>query len=946
MATGDHSFKQLLEQSRQLTNHVVPTDLPKLDRSLEQIDAQTKRLLKRNLRGDSGPGPGSSSAPPAVDTRTAYLLARRGHDAERVTNTLNQINLSGTFEPLAGIRDTDIDGYLTNEHENVISMSIEEGKAQTVKAYEEEFERLLHRDWERAKTKIFEELGQHRAAAAMTGTPSATQAASIPGRNFAASIGPESRATDMEMEDGFSLVDTRATGKINMDQRLKHYLPVVKDLNEKRRLKVDFDVIHEFKKAGEGAVSDAAHKRIHACWDLLYRMLGGQDDDGRSSRLVLKERQFADVYIDSPDGENGVRFRQTMVEGGRRWLQENFYKICVEYVRNQRAEVGGMPSVHNYVHENLRLRFFKNGRWSFDWLELTNNGTPFWAHLFTLVRCGRQDEALEYVSQHSSWLAQKPTNRNFETYFRAWKHSADGRLPKNLRNNLLADWNASIRDYVGPKGPTGDMFKYALYKIIGRCELNSKNIRCKEVIWSTEDYAWLQLMLVQEGTLPTDSNQERYTLRDMAVNMLNYGLAHFRNHAMWFTILILSGEFECAVYELSKTDLFAVDAVHFAIALGYLGVLRIPETPDVQGGLLKIREITLPSGLPYGVHAFNFPQVIQNFAKRWGQTDPVDVLHYVYILGLLGKKAGTPEAASGQTRPTEGRDYINLAHQLIRDVILASGEFDLLVGEVQPDGSRKIGEVEKYRALVQLPTFEEFVERITAQAAKEADRRGRFRDSIRLYHLAGQYGKVVEILTHTLSEHLTTQRQYQSSQPDRGRDRPPSAFPADSTGQVIDPVQLAEQTTSFYAAHPTIYSKVPPETRETCRILISLAHFMKVATDGHYINALKILADTGLTPTNSDPFEIQRKAESFARLDPNVTRVTPEVFSMAMYCLRDAYESAAKARMGHDKFASREQKLVEFKQWANALMHFAGALNYRVPSDTLVEMNRALVQMG
>ncbi|KAH6584215.1 hypothetical protein BASA60_001060 [Batrachochytrium salamandrivorans] len=40
-------FRQLLEQSRQLTNHIVAPGLTPIDRGLEQIEAQTRRLLKR-----------------------------------------------------------------------------------------------------------------------------------------------------------------------------------------------------------------------------------------------------------------------------------------------------------------------------------------------------------------------------------------------------------------------------------------------------------------------------------------------------------------------------------------------------------------------------------------------------------------------------------------------------------------------------------------------------------------------------------------------------------------------------------------------------------------------------------------------------------------------------------------------------------------------------------
>lgn len=157
--TQSMDFQKLLEQSRQLNNHVAPPGLPQLERSIEQIDSRSKNLLKRQQRGADG----GAGTPAAVDTRTAFLLANRGFDTDKVSNVLNQINLARAFEPLVGIRDTDIEGYLSNEHENIVSFAVEEGKRQTTLAYEEAFESALHRDWANAKRRIFEELGQHQS---------------------------------------------------------------------------------------------------------------------------------------------------------------------------------------------------------------------------------------------------------------------------------------------------------------------------------------------------------------------------------------------------------------------------------------------------------------------------------------------------------------------------------------------------------------------------------------------------------------------------------------------------------------------------------------------------------------------------------------------------------------------------------------------------------------
>ena len=109
-------FQDLLEQSKRLTNHIVPNGFVAPERGLEQIEKQTKRLLQRAYE-QSGSTAGATQ--PQIDPRAAFMLASKGFDADRVRETIDQINLALTFEPLQAVHDTDIEGYLRNEHETI-----------------------------------------------------------------------------------------------------------------------------------------------------------------------------------------------------------------------------------------------------------------------------------------------------------------------------------------------------------------------------------------------------------------------------------------------------------------------------------------------------------------------------------------------------------------------------------------------------------------------------------------------------------------------------------------------------------------------------------------------------------------------------------------------------------------------------------------------------------
>ncbi|KAJ3055921.1 hypothetical protein HK097_008730 [Rhizophlyctis rosea] len=900
------NFGKLLEQSKQLNNHVALPGIPTLERTIDQIDSRSKNLLKRAQR-DGGAG-GTGATPVAVDTRTAFLLANRGFDTDKVSNVLNQINLARAFEPLEGINDTDIEKYLSNEHENIVSLAVDEGKRQTTQSYEDAFESAMHRDWATAKRRIFEELGQHQARSVPSGAPT------IPTRDtgsFASMLNANGAANDGD-----------ARGRTSIDPKLRHYATIVKQLNESRRQKRDFDVIRNFLYA-TASTDTSAQRQLSSCWELLFQMLGGKTGElDQPGRLPLRERQFFDLHRDT-ETEDAKRFRQSMVEGARSWLEEAHSSWIVNTVHKQHGQIGGMPTVHQYVEEFLRLRFFRNGRWVPEWLELTDEQAPFWAHVYMLVRSGAKSEALNYIQQHSAFLAQNQNVRGFENYFRQWLNSPDGRLPKAHRDKLLADWNASVRN-IAQQG--GDMFKYALFKLIGRCEMNVKTIQNVEVVRTTEDYLWVQLMLAQENVYEGDTVHDRFTLRDMANGMMRHA-GNYRNPVAWFNILLACGEFEQAVADLFQSDAYAVDAAHFAIALAYLGILRVPDASETHSGEISISvgRSTLSSGEPYDYRAFNLAHPLQDLVSSLKSTDSVTALHYTYIFGLL----------SSQTSATAPDDdvreqYPQLAHHLIRDVISAAENTDALIGSVGADGTNTTGEVEKFRKLVHLPTREAFVEHIIVQAAKEADTRGALSLAVNLYHVAREFGRVIEILNKQLADRL----------------RQPEFVTAGRLGGSENVVELAAQVLEHYLANPLMSSRIDEVERNTCGTLISLAHFREnLVHESQYLQALAIFYGTGLFPESTDQAEIAAKVEAFKQVNSQILHTVPPILVEAMEVLQKESNKLRKQTSGYDT-VGREQRLAQFKDRANALLQFAGALMHRIPGDALVKMNRSNTQMG
>ena len=139
------SLVDLLQQSRKLVNQLGrDSDLPPIQLGIDQIESQSRKLVSKNARG----------AHPAADARAHYLLASGGIDAAQLANTIQSTDIANTFEPLQPVYDTDVEGYVRHEHEQVILSLIEESRQQTMADFRHELHSALHRDWQSQKRRI------------------------------------------------------------------------------------------------------------------------------------------------------------------------------------------------------------------------------------------------------------------------------------------------------------------------------------------------------------------------------------------------------------------------------------------------------------------------------------------------------------------------------------------------------------------------------------------------------------------------------------------------------------------------------------------------------------------------------------------------------------------------------------------------------------------------
>lgn len=116
------------------------------------------------------------------------------------------------------------------------------------------------------------------------------------------------------------------------------------------------------------------------------------------------------------------------------------------------------------------------------------------------------------------------------------------------------------------------------------------------------------------------------------------------------------------------------------------------------------------------------------YTKHFEATDPKEALQYFYFLRSM--KGGKSE---------------NLFMSCVGELVLESREFDLLLGQLMPDGSRSPGLVDKFGDLVDAGAIIQLV-------ARDSEERGLLEDAVRLYDLASKHERVVELLNTLLSQ--------------------------------------------------------------------------------------------------------------------------------------------------------------------------------------------------
>lgn len=640
------------------------------------------------------------------------------------------------------------------------------------------------------------------------------------------------------------------------------------NVNENYMVREKFEkyakVIHRFNNARQAG-------QLFTLSNELIGVLGNSSNS--KNRQLLESWKILNELKDSKD----------IVSTAKAYLQNQFFDyVNLLYQKNLNE---GLPTNINKIKSFIQCKLKNaNSTWKLTNLTVVN-GVPIWALIFYLLRAGLLHEALEVAVTNKASF--KKVEQSFLTYLKAYVSSSDNRLPVEFSARLHTEYTQHIKSSLD-----GDPYRLAVYKIIGRCDLTRKNIPA--VTLSIEDWLWMHFMLIKKDESDDDPVYERYSLEDFQNIIVSYGPATSANH--YLQILIMSGLYELAVqyaYTISE-----IDAVHLAIGLVHGNLLSITSSPqsgqsnsEGTGEFLVIRE---------GKRTIDFARILGNYTKSFRYSDPRIAAEYLILIALNGSQ-----------------EQVELCHEALRELILETKEFTILLGKINRDGTRIPGVIEERLPLMHLKNEKDFLHKITENAASRADEEGRIHDSLLLYQLSEEYNIVITIVNGMLSELLSN----------TDLDQP--LVTLDDNNET-NPILMAKKLVSIYVENLEISQKVHTKNKETCILFLKLADARKTYHARQWQNALAQIEELDILPF-SDEISARKKAQEFTTLDDQLIRNIPNLLIMTMSCISHLINDLNKSDY---KSVAKTQQINALKSVSKNCMIYAGMIQYKMPRET------------
>lgn len=718
----------------------------------------------------------------------------------------------------------------------------------------------------------------------------------------------EGGSTVITSGKGFGADAAEKLSTVNMfsGSKFTAYLNVVKKLNESRLKGSKIALAKTFAAELKGLDREIRSDEVLSCWECLAIIEQEESFDHHSNP------NLSSFYRASLGSAERAQWNSALIGGSKKYLEISYSKYIDTtisfYPRD--ALLGGKPSNTDRIRAFLHIRMKRGSHAENQKMNLVE-GTPIWACIFYLVRCGYLREAFNFASQYEIHLLK--TEPNFVAYLKAFIETEDNFLTGTLKAQIQSDY--SQRLIAGNQDP----YKMTLLKILGRCDLSKKTV--SEVITTTQDYIWLQLYLIKDTQDFSSSNVNVpvYNLSALQKLVLDFGPKHFNpknnNPVQYFETLLIVGLFEDAVAYLFESS-HQLDAIHFAIALIYHGTINV--IPNPGSGEWDTSVVFKDPVSQANTRCLNLFKLISTIAKSFSVADVLEAVQYFLILTLNKSSA-----------------YNSICQESIRDVVLASGNLSSVFGDMTADGVLRNGSIQKFAPLMSFNNFigspeeqRNFLNSLTRSAALKCEKDDNYRDAIHLYNLSSEYDKVLQIICRKMSQVFS------------------QAYVSDVHKSIYD---NAVSIYKFYTSSQEISMKLQARSLETCKTLIGLLEFKSLTSQSNWsaalqrieeINLLSLSASASLATFEDSSVElnsISSAVENFKSLDDSITSNLSEILLLTMTSIYQIFLQI-KQFVGQD--VGRQQEIAKLRRKSRNLMILVGMLQYRVSQEVCAKMTR------
>ncbi|KAG6160802.1 nuclear pore complex subunit [Claviceps purpurea] len=942
-------------------------DLPSLELGLGDLRHRLRKLQsKQNER--------------PLDGKAHYLLAASGVDPSAAAKDLGMLDAQGgraeRTHGYAGPSEVDVETYLSNLQTKTTLDMISDGLERSIRDFDTFLEDNVAMEWEAQRKRIYQHFGikprEESAAPARESSVGGVAGgfgrsrrkphtpAARSGRNSTMGnsmlqrsvIGTPSRIGIHHHQSDFSDVDrsaddtesVRSRGAAEdrvLRERQSRLAEKVRTLNVARVMRRPYPILAEL-----GEVVHRSHEphapHVVEAYRAMIEIVGEDPDAETTNSATARERQYAGMYLDdNPSSSASIEMKKRILHGSTAFLEKQFLREVEALIAKHphEAKLGGLPDITSKIKAYIRLRSSRKDLVP-DNTELQQiQGEYVWAVVFYLLRSGHVNEAAQYVNDNSNHF--RGIDRTFATYLNNYAASEDRRIT----NRKLLDrcTNEYIQRSRNAPENSIDPFRMASYKVIGRIELSNRTLDGLNT--DINDWIWLQFNLAREGDKTLEMAGESYGLAELQASIHEIGTKHFPkstsedttngSFGMFFYLQILAGMFEDAIAYLYPFSY--VDAVHFALALAYYGLMRPSDPMSASNDLRSYSVKNLPQ--------INFGRMLGYYTRDFRAADVLSAVDYLTLICLnqdLGGEAG--------------RRQSNLCHEALRELVLETREFSMLIGDIRPDGRAIRGIIEERASLIGLTEETDFVNTVTLQAASYADESGRTTDSVLLYHLAGEYDTVVAIVSRALSEAISLEigEDPMRLMPVRPRARADivedqqqqqQQYDMDSSlslASIDDPVELAQTMMTMYERDAMFFRKIQDQNKVACRVLLEMSGIKKLVEEGQWAQGLDKIKSLEILPLDAagDASTIRAYATRFTGLSQPVSINVPNLLLWTIICCVRQREQLTMGQFSGNE-GTRRMMVERLKQMALDLTTYTSQLRYRFPPHLHEALARA-----